>query len=161
MGGEVLLQATVGETDKIRKFFKTICEDSDGVLWLEAPEIEDYGPAGCWIEVNSNGEMEVGYQAHHFSTKWADAVACGIRDHFKILRGGWDSIGYSKDFMKTRPYKVDMQLTRAALKRKPENAKLPGIFGETMKDDIKKYKKYQKIYEDKVKELFKGVPDNV
>jgi len=159
MGGEVLLLMEKGETRKVRLFLENICEKANDVLWLEAPKIKGYGPygpAGCWIDFKRN-VIRVGYQMREFSVKWADAVGCAIRDHFKVKKGGWDSVGYCDNFMKTRPWEVNIMLTERALKKTPERANCPGIFGEIMKDDIKKYKEYQEIYENATKELFKGV----
>lgn len=157
MGGEVLLLMEKGETRKVRLFLETICEKIDGVLWLKGPKIEGYrNEAGCWIGFKRN-IIEVGYSMHEFSIKWADAVGCGIRDHFKIRKGGWDCIGYSDDFMTTRPWKVNMELTERTLRKKPLNKLIQGMYGKTLADDIAIYKEFQKIYEDRVNELFSGV----
>ena len=71
--------------------------------------IEEYREnSGCWIEFKRN-VINVGYQYHEFSSTWANAVACAIRDNFIVRKGGWDSIGYCNDFMKTRPWKVNIE----------------------------------------------------
>lgn len=154
MGGEVwLLMASKKELKRARTFLETVCEkDDSGELCLEAPKLDGKDiHAGCWIEFKRN-RIEVGYQIFHMCSAWATAVACGIRDHFNIKKGGWDSVGYSKDFMTTRPFRVDMNMVERVIQK--GQGKHGGLIGKNFNKDYAMYKRYRKVFEDRIDKLF-------
>ncbi len=148
MGGEVLLMMEKGEVSKLKKFLNENDhfekDDDDGIFSSSAP-IED---TGCWIEFQGGASLEVGHQVFHMCSNWATAIACGIVKKFKVKKGGWDSVGYSDDFFKSRPFQCGIDIANRHIKKNP------GKDHKTIKDQIEEDTKYQKLYEDKVKEIF-------
>lgn len=152
MGGEVILLMEKGEYKKVRKFFDSnFSKGRSGEHICVSPD----KVADCWVEFKGGSKIEVGYTMHAYSMEWAEAVACGIRNHFSVKKGGWSSIGYSNSFMKSRPWKTKIELTRRALRKDPKCAKYVGLIGKTMKDDLDEYKRLQKLYEFWVRKMFK------
>jgi hypothetical protein len=136
MGGEVWLFMAKGETKKLRAHLI-----NKGFQWqpnefnIKAP-IKD---TGCWIAFKGR-KVEVGYQVFAECSEWAKAVAIEIRKKFKVLKEGWDSVGYCKDALATRPWNVYLECLN---KRKKEN-----------KIIIQHYKNSQILFERKAKEIF-------
>lgn len=147
MGGEVLLVLEKGEVRRLRRFFDTnptVFEKSDGGIYsVEAPTEGD----GCWIEFRGGNKVQVGYQVFDLCSEWALAVACGIRDNFKVSKGGWGSIGYSKDFFTTHPFRVKIRILQRLLKKTHNDASLL--------ESIEYYRKHKKMYTKRAKEIFK------
>jgi len=148
VGGEVLLVLEKGEVHKLRRFFDinpiVFIKGDDGIYSVEAPTEGD----GCWIEFRGGNKVQVGYQVFDLCSEWALAVACGIRDNFKVFKGGWDSVGYCKDFFTTFPFRAKIEILQRFLNEKPNSTSF-----EMLKD----YRKYKKMYTKRVKEIFKSV----
>lgn len=126
MGGEVILLMEKGESKKVKTFLSSVLEKGDdGTLWSKSPLLPGTKqPYGCWLGFKGN-RIEVGYTASWGDDKWATTIACGIRDHFQVRKGGWDSVGYCNDFMITRPFRIDINMTEKQILR--GNGKNRGI----------------------------------
>jgi len=156
MGGNVLLMMEKGETKKVRCLMEKICKkEDDNTYHLQAPKLlKGYGQGNCWIKFKGNNVINVGYTVHRFCTEWASAIAYTIRKNFKVKKGGWDSVGYSDHFIKSRSWDLMIETTKRLVKRK-KCAKMEGMYSSSFKNDLKKYKEFRKIYESTLKKLFK------
>jgi len=154
MGGEVwLLMNSRDDLLEARCFLESIFPEKGytGELISIAPKLDDYTPADCWIEFKRN-RIEVGHTVHFFNSKWAMAVACGIRDHFNVRKGGWDDGGYSPEFWTTRPFRVDMNMVERVIDKGEGN--FGGLISSSFNEDLAAYKRYRKIYEARIDKLF-------
>jgi hypothetical protein len=151
MGGEVILMMEKGEAKRLHNFVddllaNKVCEKSDVYYWFKAPDV-GCGEHGCWIDFHGR-IVQVGYSFSELNDAYALAIACEIRDRFKVKKGGWDSIGYCDDFMSTWTFKSKIWLCMRAM--------LNGYSGE-FQEDIKRYWEWQKIFDDDVEKIFSSI----
>lgn len=148
MGAEVILLMEKGEISKLRNFFKNNFKRSpEGLYWLRAPQVINERVIYCYVEFKGGARVNVGYQMSNLCSEWATAVACEIRSKFKIKKGGWDSIGYSKDFFDTRAFQFHIEDMEEHIKRHPKD-------GSIFRQEIEYYRKYQEAYEKAVAKKF-------
>lgn len=169
MGGDIWLLMEEGEKEKAEAFLRTICtEGPSGELCLIAPSLDSYdnSPGDCWITFEDyitadeniiKDVIRIGFTVYFLSRPWGTAVACGIRDNFKVKNIAWESLeneDNTKYLKKVRPFKVTIEIIKDAMTRNP--GYVPRAFGHP-EGDIAFYKEFQKLYENRIKELFKDV----
>lgn len=164
MGGDFFLLMEEGEIERVEAFLNTICfkGDSDEICLIAPPLDESYkdAPGDCWITFKGD-IIHIGFTVYEFNRHWATAIVCGIRDNFKVKKCAWESIeeGSEADhryFLKMRPCQGAIRIVKEVQKRHP--GFVSNIFDKP-EGDIAVYKELQKLYEDKIKELFKGARD--
>jgi len=149
MGGEILLIMEKGEVTKLKKFLNNNSHFEKGDDGIYSSSSPDEGN-GCWIEFRGGACLEVGYQVFHLCSNWASAIACGIKQNFKVKKGGWDSVGYCDQFFKSRPFQCGIDIAQRYIEKNP-NADHTSITEQIERDT-----EYQKIYEQRVKEIFQS-----
>lgn len=139
----MLLLMEKGETKKVRRFLEDVCErDKSGNLWIKAPDSGYSDPGDCWFNFKRN-IVEIGYQMYQLSSEWATAMGCLIRDHFKVRKGGWDSIGYCDDFMTTRPFRASISIAEESL---DSGLRFTG-HEASIRKQVKEWKRLQILFE--------------
>jgi len=160
MGGDLWLLMEEGEREKAEIYLKNICtEGVSGELCLVAPPMDDSykdDPGDCWITFK-NDVIHIQYTMYEFSRHWATAVACGIRDIFKVKKATWESLDEDDDkdtghFFTVRPCQGAIRMIKEAQKRGPN---FKSNLLDRPEGDIAAYKKLQKLYESRIKKLFK------
>lgn len=169
MGGDIFLLMEKGEKEKAEAFLRTICfKGHSDEICIVAPIFEDFTPGDCWItfrdyttgdEDTIKDVIRISYAAYEFNRHWATAMACGIRDHFKIKNLAWESLedeNNRKYLPRIRPCRAAILIIEDVMKNNPGYTS--HLF-DMPEDDIVVYKKIQKLYEDRIKELFKGAKE--
>jgi len=161
MGGDLFLLMEEGEIEKAKIYLSNICfEGGSSELCILAPPLDESykdDPGDCWITFEGD-VIHIGHTMNEFSRHWATAIACGIRDNFKVKKCAWESIeeGSEADhryFLKMRPCQGAICIITEAQERHPG---FKSNLFDKPEGDIAVYKKLQKLYEDKIKKLFKG-----
>jgi hypothetical protein len=139
MGGTVMMQFDKGEIAKLK-----------ALNWDEltiGPSFEGWGKPDFWVEWGSN-VLKLGYSfggPNHM--EWAQAIAHELCKRFKIIKGGWDAVGYCKDineFKRARAFS-------ARINPFPDGSnKLFDIFN-TLTGMKRLYRRAQNLYESEAK----------
>lgn len=122
MGSDIWLLMEEGEKEKAEAFLRTICfKGHSNEICLIAPSLDDYdsSPADCWITfedyITSDEDIikdviHIGHTVYFLNHDWSVAVACGIRDNFKIKNIAWESLESEDNteyIKKMKPFNVD------------------------------------------------------
>jgi hypothetical protein len=76
--------------------------------------------SGCWIEDGNSNRIKLEHQSHAYCGEWALALANRICHKYRVLRGGWDSVGKLEDvslFIKHRPFDIWMSISKKYFKK--------------------------------------------
>jgi len=124
MGGEVILKVSKPFVPDAKRALERLFEKGSDpkLLWSQAPALDDKDKnsslAGCWIEWSDRGKnvLQFGYSSSERNREWALALGLEFTRRFKCLRGGFDSVGFCKDFLDARPFDWSVESTRRTMR---------------------------------------------
>jgi hypothetical protein len=123
MGGEVILRMAAGQRKAVDALMKKVAPGGS-LIGPDCAHQKGYFP-DCWFQWRGR-DFQVGYAHSYGNSDWALAVAIAICKRFKVVKAGWDSVGYCKDmaeFNRARPFGHEVQsntrIMRDYLKIKP------------------------------------------
>lgn len=189
MSSSVIIKFKDEDREKVSKIIEQIGDEAEpkkfNYRYVKGPDLDGY-QINCFIEWNTwildkedkeevvEEVLQISYNAGIFLSDLANAIALEICKLVKPENAGWEEIGYCKDvneFLNVVPFKLELDnqikiLQEKVIKRiKVFCKELKKPFNKARhiketKEEIENIKRYKKIVDKFVEEMFKNINDN-
>jgi len=128
MGQEVWLYPEQSKVNLLKDYLSLIGEKDDDYNWIQGPDYNclEFTCYIQWIDTKKYDDgdlkyideiLQIGYNSHLHNAGWAKCIAFEIKKRYTILKAGWDSVGWSKQFWDNEPFDFDIQFREETVKK--------------------------------------------